>query len=71
MPDTFDVDLADEAGQSSFNPPSLRGVSQRSRFFHDGRARKLSEVFSRYRHPEGERIGARDLKDLLAFLNSL
>ena len=35
----FDVGLSDETGLSEFNPPSLLGVSQRDRLFHDGSAR--------------------------------
>src|SRR5262249_30567558 len=37
----YDVGLADEAGHRTFNPPSLRGVSQAGPYFHDGRARTL------------------------------
>jgi YVTN family beta-propeller protein len=58
-------------GGGAFNPPSLRGVSQGERFFHDNRASSLDEVFSRYRHQiEGE-LNARQRGDLLAYLNSL
>ena len=38
---TFDVALTDEVGNARFNPPSLRGLSQRDRYFHDNRAKTL------------------------------
>jgi YVTN family beta-propeller protein len=58
-------------GGGAFNPPSLRGVSQGARFFHDNRAASLEEVIARYRHQiEGE-LDTRQRGDLLAYLNSL
>ncbi|MFO0957936.1 MAG: cytochrome c peroxidase [Isosphaeraceae bacterium] len=69
---TYDVGLADEDGNTRFNPPSLRGVSQRDAFLHDGRARDLREVFTVHGHPgQGDPPSDRELADLLAFLNSL
>ena len=41
----YDVGIHDEYGLKEFNPPSLRGISQRNRFFHDNRAQTLIEVF--------------------------
>jgi len=67
----YDVGLADEAGLRRFNPPSLLGVSQLPRLLHDGRAANLREVFTRFDHPDGERLPRGELDDLLAFLNSL
>ncbi len=67
----YDVGIHDEAGMTSFNPPSLRGVSQRYGLFHDQRAASLEEVFVRYRHPDGEAMTADDVKDLVAFLRSI
>lgn len=55
----------------NFNPPSLRGVSQRPNFFHDNRASSLREVFTRYRHPDGDLIPQKDLEALLAYLKQL
>jgi len=49
-PDNENVGLVDERGESEFNPPSLLGVSQRARFFHDGRARSLNELEQKYEH---------------------
>jgi YVTN family beta-propeller protein len=68
---TYDVGLADGAGNTVFNPPSLRGVGQRDRLFHDGRARGLEEVFTRFAHPDDRELPPGDVADLLAFLRSL
>ena len=37
--------------------PSLQGVSQTGPYFHDGRARTLSDVFDKHRHGLGESPG--------------
>ena len=50
-PQKVDVGLVDEVGNREFNPPSLRAVSRRDAFFHDGRARSLREVFARRTPP--------------------
>jgi YVTN family beta-propeller protein len=68
---TFDVGLIDEADYSRFNPPSLRGVSQRESLFHDNRARSLEDVLTRFKHQLHEELPDRELADLLAFLRSL
>lgn len=65
----YDVGLKDEAGNAKFNPPSLRGVGQRDRLFHDNRAASLEEVFTKFRHQIGD--DAPDVADLIAFLKSL
>ena len=70
-PKTYDVGLEDEVGSQRFNPPSLRGVSQRQTFFHDGRALRLQDVFRVHRHPHRDSLPEADLKDLLRFLRSL
>lgn len=69
--DVFDVSLTDERNRSRFNPPSLRGVSQRQRFFHDGRASSLKGVFIRFRHMLDEPLSKEDEAALLAYLRSL
>ena len=69
--DTYDVGLRDENGMTKFNPPSLRGVSQGYSFFHDGRAKKLEDVFVTHGHPYGDAMNDEELNDLLRFLNSL
>ncbi len=70
-PQKVDVGLVDEVGNREFNPPSLRAVSRRDAFFHDGRARSLREVFARERHPRGLELSAREIDDLVAFLGTL
>lgn len=58
-----------------FNPPSLRGVGRRSPYLHDGRAITLEQVFKYYHRPK--KLNGKpdfteaELKDLIAFLNSL
>ena len=68
---TFDIGIADEVGQSKFNPPSLRGVRHRDAFFHDNRARRLDHVFTRHDHQLRDELSKQQLSDLLAFLRSL
>jgi YVTN family beta-propeller protein len=68
---TYNVGLADEAGNTAFNPPSLRGVSQGGPYFHNNAAATLDEVFTRYRHQLKGELARAELDDLLAFLRSL
>lgn len=69
-PGVHDVGLADERGNTRFNPPSLRGVRFRRTLFHDGSARSLEEVLRR--HPgNGVSVAAEDLPALIAFLRTL
>ncbi|MBX6315698.1 MAG: cytochrome C peroxidase [Isosphaeraceae bacterium] len=68
---SYDVGLADEMGRSVFNPPSLRGLSQRDALLHDGRARSPEEVLTRFGHPGGASLSNQELSDLIAFLRSL
>lgn len=70
-PETFDVNLADERKRTSFNPPSLRGLSQRQSFFHDGRATNLEDVLTRYRHMLDEPLSKEETAALLAYLRGL
>ena len=68
---TYDVGLKDEFDYVKFNPPALRGVSQRDALFHDNRASFLDEVFSKFKHQIDGELSAPDLADLVAFLQSL
>jgi YVTN family beta-propeller protein len=70
-PGRYDVGLRDEQGETRFNPPSLRGVSQRDRLLHDNRAVGLEDLFTRHRHQLDGELSAEDLQDLLRFLCSL
>ena len=66
-----DVNLRDERGHSTYNPPSLRGVSQNAPFFHDGRAPALSDVFQHHQHQVPATLTAEQVRDLVEYLNSL
>jgi YVTN family beta-propeller protein len=70
-PRTYEVGLEDEVGKTTFNPPSLRGVGQGIAFFHDGRATRLEEVFTKHRHQVPAELSRKDVDDLLAFLRTL
>jgi mono/diheme cytochrome c family protein len=70
-PKAYDVNLKDEVGNSAYNPPSLRGVGRRSPYFHDGRARRLEDVFTRYGHPLDSVFTDQEAADLVIFLRSL
>jgi mono/diheme cytochrome c family protein len=65
------VGLKDEVGTLGFNPPSLRGVSQRDALLHDGRAKSLEAVFLEQRHPHSQEWSPAEVHDLAAFLRSL
>jgi YVTN family beta-propeller protein len=67
----YDVGLRDVHGLKEFNPPSLRGVSHRTSFFHDGRIRSLEAVFLEAQHPPGTRYSEGEIGDLTTFLMSL
>jgi cytochrome c peroxidase len=70
-PDVYDVGFVDEKGNTKFNPPSLRGVSQGYTYFHEARVTSLETVFANYRHPHGERLPDNEISDLVRFLQSL
>lgn len=68
---SFDVGLTDETGLNEFNPPSLLGVSQRDRLFHDGRAKSLDAVVHEFGHQLKATLSPQEIQQLLAFLGSL
>ncbi len=70
-PDSYDVGLQDQSGSTQFNPPSLRGVSHRHSFFHDGRAKSLRDLFEKYEHNLQRRLSGKQLSDLVSFLETL
>lgn len=70
-PDNANVGLVDERGESEFNPPSLAGVSQRARFFHDGRAKSLNELVEKYEHQLPRKLTKDEIADLVNFLKSI
>jgi hypothetical protein len=67
---TYDVGLTDSIGNRMFNPPSLRGIFQRDRFFHDARTTDLREVFRLHAHPRKLNLSEGELDDLVRFLKS-
>ncbi len=70
-PETFDVGLSDEENRRRFNPPSLRGVGQRDRLFHDGRANGLEDAIGRVGHRLDKPLSGEESAALLAYLRSL
>ncbi len=68
---TYDVGLEDEHGLRKFNPPSLKAVGFRRSFFHDSRAKSLSEVFRDHGHQLDQELSDQELKALIRFLKSL
>jgi mono/diheme cytochrome c family protein len=74
-PATFDVGRASKQGQYfELNPPSLLGLAFRRRFLHDGKAKSLEQVLTKFHAPEkvaGEALSPEERRDLIAFLNSL
>ena len=68
---SYDVGLADETGQSSYNPPSLRGLPHRGRFLHDNRTRSLSRALELHRPEAMKDLPDTARADLLSFLLSL
>jgi DNA-binding beta-propeller fold protein YncE len=70
-PHAYDVGIHDRLGNTEFNPPSLRGVSQRGPYFHDNRAESLEAVFRNEAHQLERYLKDDELRDLIAFLQSL
>jgi hypothetical protein len=69
--DTYDVGIHDEQGETLFNPPSLRGVSQRAPYFHDGRAATLAEVLKTSHHNSEMELSEKQIEQLQLLLESL
>jgi YVTN family beta-propeller protein len=70
-PLTYDLGISDELGKKRFNPPSLKGVGQGATFFHDARYDELADVFRLGKHRLQRELSDDELRDLLAFLQSL
>jgi cytochrome c peroxidase len=68
---TYDVGLSDTAGNTKFNPPSLRGVGGRSPLLHDGRAATLEDLLLKHKHPNNNEMTPAETADLVAYLKSL
>lgn len=69
--DTYDVGVHDEQGETLFNPPSLRGVSQRAPYFHDGRSETLAEVLKTSHHNSDMPLTETQIEQLQLLLESL
>jgi mono/diheme cytochrome c family protein len=68
---SFDVGVADERVRTKFNPPSLRGVSQNARLFHDNRCDSIEAVFRDEQHQLETPLSEEDIAALARFLRSL
>jgi DNA-binding beta-propeller fold protein YncE len=68
---TYDVGLADELGARQFNPPSLRGLSQRDRFLHDGSAKDLRSAIKAHQGDAVRDLNPQSLSDLVEYLRGL
>ncbi len=70
-PETYEVGVRDENGELRFNPPSLIGLGQQDRYFHDGRYKKLQDLFTQNEHQLPRKLTDQEMSDLIVFLNSL
>jgi DNA-binding beta-propeller fold protein YncE len=68
--ETYDVGLADELGAKRFNPPSLLGFSQRSRYLHDGRTGDLWKAIEAH-NPHVRTLNDDERAALMHFLRGL
>lgn len=59
------------ADMSKFKVPSLRGITARAPYFHNGFARNLTEVVKFYERSLGIALTPEEEQDLVAFLNAL
>jgi YVTN family beta-propeller protein len=70
-PLAYDTGLHDEAGNTHFNPPSLRGAAHRDAFFHDARATSLADVVVKHKHQLKRELTPTETDALVQFLMSL
>ena len=71
-----DVGMARDTDKyRGYNTPSLIGVYRKIRLLHDGRAKSLEDVLTKWHSPEqttaGDRLSEEQLADLVAYLKSL
>lgn len=68
----YDIGVKDENEKHLFNPPSLKGLSQRGpMLFHDNRANGIRGVLVDEKHQLTEALTDKDLENLIVFLESL
>ncbi|MFM8577468.1 MAG: hypothetical protein ACKOCN_01500, partial [Planctomycetaceae bacterium] len=67
--------IRDEDHFKAFSPPTLRGLHRKTRFLHNGRARSLEDVLTRFHSPEQVSglppLSTDEVADLKAYLQSL
>lgn len=68
---SLDIGMHDKVGNRNFNPPSLRAVSQRDRYFHDGRARTLEAAVRSHAGVDTSDLNDKDRQALIEFLRTL
>jgi DNA-binding beta-propeller fold protein YncE len=68
---TYDIGITDESGHTEFNPPSLRGLRNRSRYLHDGRFDSLEQLLRSHPDPDAAPLNRADRGVLQNFLLSL
>lgn len=74
--EVHDVGLGRDSDKySGFNTPSLLGNFRKTRFLHDGRAKTLESVLTKWHTPQevggGAELDADQLADLIAYLRTL
>ena len=69
--ESLDIGMHDKVGNRNFNPPSLRAVSQRDRYFHDGRARTLEAAVHSHAGVDASDLKDKERQALIEFLRTL
>lgn len=71
----YDVKLEpDGSPHTKWNPPTLRGLSDRGPFMHDGRAKTLDDLLEKHHIPEklgGDKLTPDERRELIQFLRTL
>jgi cytochrome c peroxidase len=73
--ETFDGKVEDKKDRDpKYNPPTLRGLVNKRRFLHTGKAKSLEAVLTKYHRPEdlvGETLTDEERENLIEYLKSL
>ena len=69
-PSTYLLNNKQTSAHEEFNPPTLRGVAHRRRYFHDGRFESLEALLRHHPAPDSSRT-EESMRELLSFLWSL
>ncbi len=70
-PQSYDMKLSEDNKDALFNPPSLRGLSQRDAFFHNNNGHTLKDVLQQHPPQTSENLSSKERADLIDFLRSL